>query len=311
VLFVAPPEAAFSAPSYTTCGVQLFRDYSRAWTNLDPWLVAGYVGDGLPALRRYEAITGGAEVDSSAVLIDRRRAWRYVQLVASLNWWQALFWRHMWGDKDTWALAAMHEQTESLESEPVAHSAGSRVGWLSALDQSGTGPPRAIWGHVQFVERIQDSSAAESWEPLYLNWQPHFAAGHIEALMRPETAPVHCCTFLDEHWEGPHAQPRLEPLMSQRVHADAIARLLNATAGALIELDPLGDGEAVLETLKPHWLHSERLRHCVICLICNGGMVGALFALGFALAAHVSFHGGVSRQSRPRLLWSLQNSHSD
>jgi hypothetical protein len=41
------------------------------------------------------------------VLLDKRRAWRYLHLVAALNWWKAAFYRHAWGDKDTWVLAAV------------------------------------------------------------------------------------------------------------------------------------------------------------------------------------------------------------
>ena len=28
-------------------------------------------------------------------------------MVAALNWWKAAFYRHAWGDKDTWVLAAV------------------------------------------------------------------------------------------------------------------------------------------------------------------------------------------------------------
>ena len=58
-------------------------------------------------MARFAALTQGAECDSSVVLLDKRRAWRYLHLVAALNWWKAAFYRHAWGDKDTWVLAAV------------------------------------------------------------------------------------------------------------------------------------------------------------------------------------------------------------
>ena len=58
-------------------------------------------------LEAYRKVTGDAEIDSSVVLIDRRRRHRYLHLVCALNWWRGMTWRHTWGDKDTWALAAV------------------------------------------------------------------------------------------------------------------------------------------------------------------------------------------------------------
>ena len=45
---------------------------------------------------------------------------------------------------------------------------------------------------------------------LHLNWQPHYAAGYFELSGDPAGS-LHCCVFLDEHWAGPHNQPRLRP----------------------------------------------------------------------------------------------------
>lgn len=299
----------------------------------------------------------------SAVVVHKRRAWRYLHVVAALNWWQALFYRHMWGDKDTWALAAIALDSGAGDtragdtgagdadagdadtgdadagdtaaggtgagatgpgpSSSAADSAGSRVGWLGSKEAAG--PPRAIWGHVQFIPRTEATSgcgaeragaeraeaavgaagapaplseacaaAAPLWEPLYLNWQPHFAAGHIELL---RGAAVRCCVFLEEHWQGPHALPRLHPELPQHTHRDAVARALNATAQALRELDPPG-GERLFALLQPHWLHNDRLRSC---LLCHGAMVGGLVAVGISLAGHAALRGVLHERQRGRI----------
>ena len=172
VLFFARPEALFEMPSFKARGVQLFRDYVTAFRVLDPWVVSEYVGDGAAALDAYAALTGGAEVDSSVVVVDKARAWEYLHLVCALNWWAPLFWRHSWGDKDTWALAALAAHAAPAAAA-VASTEGSRVGWMTR--DEGGGRPTAVWGHMQFR-----AAAAAADELLYLNWQPHYAAGRFE-----------------------------------------------------------------------------------------------------------------------------------
>ena len=106
-LFFAKPDDLFSLYSYQSAGVQLFADYIRSFRILDPWLITTYLGRGERDLEAYRKVTGDAEIDSSVVLIDRRRRHRYLHLVCALNWWRGMTWRHTWGDKDTWALAAV------------------------------------------------------------------------------------------------------------------------------------------------------------------------------------------------------------
>ena len=65
VLLFAPPERIFASLSYGELGVQLFKDYIRAYSTVDPWLVTGYVGSGEADRELFLSITQGAEGDSS------------------------------------------------------------------------------------------------------------------------------------------------------------------------------------------------------------------------------------------------------
>ena len=254
VLFFARPEALFEMPSFKARGVQLFRDYVTAFRVLDPWVVSEYVGDGAAALDAYAALTGGAEVDSSVVVVDKARAWEYLHLVCALNWWAPLFWRHSWGDKDTWALAALAAHAAPAAAA-VASTEGSRVGWMTRDD--GGGRPTAVWGHMQFR-----AAAAAADELLYLNWQPHYAAGHFE-LGGGAARALRCCVFLEDHWAGPHDEPHLavrdDGDGAGRARAAALAATLNATAAALRAVGADTSGAA-----SPHWWGQVRYRRCLI-----------------------------------------------
>mmetsp|Transcript_21473 Transcript_21473/g.48359 ORF Transcript_21473/g.48359 Transcript_21473/m.48359 type:complete len:150 (+) Transcript_21473:1405-1854(+) len=114
-------------PSHRSLGVQLFRDYVRAFHIVDPWLISNYLA-GDNEVAAYERLTQGAEIDSSVVVIDTVRAWRYVHVVAALNWWKAIIDRHAWGDKDTWALAALVLQAADGTVDGVASTV--RVLWV-------------------------------------------------------------------------------------------------------------------------------------------------------------------------------------
>jgi hypothetical protein len=41
----------------------------------------------------YEAVTCGAEIDSSVVVLDKRRAWRLLHAVCGLNWYRHVIYR--------------------------------------------------------------------------------------------------------------------------------------------------------------------------------------------------------------------------
>ncbi|KAL1511465.1 hypothetical protein AB1Y20_006263 [Prymnesium parvum] len=162
VLFFEPPDTLLSLPSFVNSGVQLFNDYVPAFHIVDPWLISSYLGTGRAHIDLYLALTQGAECDSSVVVVDTNRAWRYIHVVAALNWWKRVLDRHIWGDKDTWALAALVlDQTKA-------------VGWLGNIESV---PPSAVWGHAQFA---RSTTAINQSKLLYLNWQPHYAAGFID-----------------------------------------------------------------------------------------------------------------------------------
>lgn len=161
-LFFAPPENLLLLSSFRTRGVQLFNDYVRAYHVLDPWLISSYIGAGAEDVAAYVRITRGAECDSSVVVVDKSRAWRYLNVVAALNWWKSILDHHMWGDKDTWAVAAI-AVAEHGKADTIVSTQGTMVGWLA---RSNVEPPAAVWGHVQFDESI----AANGSGLLYLNW---------------------------------------------------------------------------------------------------------------------------------------------
>ena len=298
VLFFRPPEVLLRMRSARRLGVQLFRDYVRAFDIVDPWLLSEYLSPGARGVARFAQLTQGAEIDSSVVVLDKRRAWRYLHVVAALNWWRALTYRHAWGDKDTWALAAVAlEASDAAASDATAASAaatapsvaaaaasaasaasaeGSRVGWLANTQ---TAPPTAVWGHVQFtVDGGGDDDAAgearvfsaAADQLLYINYQPHYAAGFIDfqAEGAPVSASVQCCVLLEDHWAGPHLEPRLYPSVGAAVHAPAI----DAAFGAAREAMALLGAEQTM----PHWFGQVRYRRCAIYF--------AILALGSAYA---------------------------
>ena len=320
-LLFQPPDALFSLPAFRATGVQLFNDYVPAFRIVDPWLLTGYLGSGEPAARAYESLTRGAEVDSSMVIVDKRRAWAYVHLVAALNWWSPMLDRHSWGDKDSWAFAAVvlrgrkggyggagGDGADGGDGEGggvVAGevggdeggddggdgrggasgsrdgTAGTLVGWLTrAMPGSlASQPPTPVWGHVQFDE----ARLAEGTGMLYLNWQPHYAAGFLrlqrpsatgadaaasltasltasseenasafaesEAVAGAEAAALTCCVLLRDQWEGPHAETPhhpTTPAAAAAAHRHAVRSTLSDAARALRQLEtpPL---------VPPHW----------------------------------------------------------
>lgn len=118
-----PPEhTPLFRPRYVSTGTQLFQDYLRSFRTVDPWLVHSYIAEGgyssagrAPAggasrgpgggsgcadvgvspLAWYETVTAGAEIDSSVVLLDKRRGWRLLHAVCGLNWYRHVVYR--WG----------------------------------------------------------------------------------------------------------------------------------------------------------------------------------------------------------------------
>ena len=74
--------------------------------------------------------------------------------------------------------------------------------------------------------------------------------------------------LLEDHWAGPHLEPRLYPSISAAVHAPAIDAAFGAAREAMAVLGA--------EQTLPHWLGQVRYRRCAIYF--------ALLALGSAYA---------------------------
>mmetsp|Transcript_26480 Transcript_26480/g.74173 ORF Transcript_26480/g.74173 Transcript_26480/m.74173 type:complete len:451 (-) Transcript_26480:134-1486(-) len=142
VILFSPPDTFFLLESYRSSGVQFFQDYLQSFRTVDPWLVHSYVADGsffslgvsysggADPTGWYASVSCGAEIDSSVVVLNKRRGWRLLHVVCALNWYRHIVYRHMWGDKDTWALAAVFLASTDQAStwkismaDPMAHCA--------------------------------------------------------------------------------------------------------------------------------------------------------------------------------------------
>jgi hypothetical protein len=296
-LLLGCAQALLRGAAFAATGVQLFSDYVRrctiepaqhrvapahhsrrmslqvrAFHTTDPWLLSGYLGGDARAAARYARLGGGTECDSSVVLLDKRRAWQYLHVVLALNWWRALTYRHTWGDKDTWLLAAV---AQSGAADTPASTQGTRVGWLT---RRATVPPTALWGHMQFGSG--GGGGAES-RLLYLNWQPHYAAGYIEFGGETRFADaLQCCVFLDEHWavrrrptrpahpntcftslaprarQGPHDEDRLQPSVPPARYTAQMERTFNSTRSTMRRIG--------LELRQPSVWGQVRYRRCAI-----------------------------------------------
>ena len=172
--------------------------------------------------------------------------------------------------------------------EAFASSVGSQVGWLT---RTTTQPPTAVWGHVQF----DSSRAANGSGLLYLNWQPHYAAGFIE-VQRHEPPPgseLACCVMLADHWAGPHDEARLWPTVSSTAMSAHATQLQRTFADARDALQAVG----AQMLLPPHWWGQVRYRRCAIYFGVLG--VGTIFTIYSAWVALVGVDPAVER-SRAR-----------
>ena len=258
-LFFTSPSSLFHLASYKRTGVQLFNDYVQAYRIVEPWFISSYLGEpGLIDVDAYRNITQNGEIDSSVIVLDKRKAWRYLHLVCALNWWKAILDRHAWGDKDTWALGAVALSTDGGGYRHAGVS-GSTVGWLTmGSDMSSASKPSALWGHVQFAAK---ADGVGSDELLYLNWQPHYAAGYINLQpTRQGEEPGHgaaCCVMWRDKPEGPHAEESNYPTVEPSAYKKALFAAFEDARTALDEVraEPLQ---------KPHWWGQVRYRRCAI-----------------------------------------------
>ena len=133
--------------------------------------------------------------------------------------------------------------------------------------RAAAGPP--VWGHVQF-DATHSAGSAPSL--LYMNWQPHYAAGFIDFQRNVSGGPgqnVACCVLLRDHGAGPHDEQSLAPTIDATAHDAALQRTFADAKDALEEV-----GAGVLAP--PHWLGQVRFRRCAIYF--------ALMALGCTFA---------------------------
>ncbi len=61
VLFFRPPEALLHMRGLRLTGVQLFRDYVRAFDIVDPWVLTEYLAPGAEGAARFAELTKGAQ----------------------------------------------------------------------------------------------------------------------------------------------------------------------------------------------------------------------------------------------------------
>ena len=204
------------------------------------------------------------------VVLDKTRAWRYLHVVAALNWWKAAFYRHAWGDKDTWALAAV---AIGADGGAPRHAGvrGSTVGWMARDAALRAELPTPVWGHVQFDDSSAGGALHNGSSMLYLNWQPHYAAGFVD--MQPRWGPpgrdISCCVMLRDHWEGPHDEQPLRPTIDPSANAEQLERTFVDAGEAL-------DAIRAAPLTKPHWWGQVRYRRCTIYFVVMG--VGSAFA---------------------------------
>lgn len=191
-------------------------------------------------------------------------------MVAALNWWKVVFDRHTWGDKDTWALAAIAlahggggggggggrrgDSGGGTGSGGHAGAAGSRVGWLARTELPSPSP---VWGHVQF-DATRDASNRSAL--LYMNWQQQYAAGFVDfQAEEPPGRSVSCCVMHRDHWAGPHDEKPVLPTITSAAHAPALQATFGDARAALAEVNA-----GVWGRERPHWLGQVRYRRCLI-----------------------------------------------
>lgn len=79
---------------------------------------------------------------------------------------------------------------------------------------------------------------------------------------------VHCCVLLEDHWAGPHLEPRLRPRVAADVYAPALDAAFGAARAAMAAVGAT--------QVRPHWIGQVRYRRCAIYF--------GLLALGSAYA---------------------------
>lgn len=130
---VRDPEFLFADRGYRRRGAVFWPDIVESWFMLGP-AAEKVFGVGLP----------GPPLESGQLLIDKRRCWRELRLALWCNEQAEFYYRHLWGDKDTFKVAW------ALAGRPYA-MLHSRAGW-----QTHTILQYDRQGEVLFQHRCRD-----------------------------------------------------------------------------------------------------------------------------------------------------------
>jgi hypothetical protein len=110
------PNYLFDAKGYETNGMILFKDYVNC-TNFINSDFLETIGIGV---QRYCDYTGDFEIDSSCVVVDKKKYWETLFTICIVNVKSDSYHKskNVLGDKDTWLLSAMFMDLNPFISEP-------------------------------------------------------------------------------------------------------------------------------------------------------------------------------------------------
>ena len=131
----------FALPSYQHHGMALFSDY----VSIEKARWGPILKEMCLDLHHISKTLGGRELDSSCVVLDKRRNADALAVAVALNGpLQSMTYEHLWGDKDTWALGMFYvgKAVSVQELEP---------GYL-LVERGERGMARKVTGHLQFLK---------------------------------------------------------------------------------------------------------------------------------------------------------------
>eukprot|EP01047_Picozoa_sp_COSAG01_P066411 COSAG01_NODE_9162_length_2532_cov_2.386354_3_plen_395_part_00 len=161
------PEAFFGLLGHSGRGggLTLFRDHVPCLTSVNLWLLR-QLGLTEPQSASFCVLSGGQEIDSSAVVVDTRvpAAWRALHVIEHLNrrWPRAIFENdhYLAGDKDTWLIGALlsglraDEEAQEEEEQQQEEEEGAAVAGAAHL-VSPVPPGYLLWPSDYHLQRCQ------------------------------------------------------------------------------------------------------------------------------------------------------------
>ena len=90
---VVAPEFLFDAPEFRATGAIFWPDYERMKATRSAWRIFDV------------PFRDEAEFESGQIVLDKSRTWRALELTRWFNDYSDFFYRHIWGDKDTFRFA--------------------------------------------------------------------------------------------------------------------------------------------------------------------------------------------------------------